>query len=74
MLALAELRGTLPEEAIALGLQPAIIEMSTELSGAVSGGLDALVDDIVGQLTSWGHDCTRRAGACADARASVAVS
>lgn len=78
VLALAELRGTLPEEAIALGLQPAVIEMSTELSGAVSGRLDGLVGDIVRQLTSWGHDCTRRAGAhagaCADARPSVIVS
>lgn len=61
VLALAELRGTLPDEAIAIGLQPAAIEMSTELSDAVERGLDDLVVDVVGVLRAWGHHCKRKA-------------
>lgn len=65
VLALAELRGTLPKEAMAIGLQPAVIEMSADLSDAVRRGLDDLVDDIVRVLAGWGHRCirTRSAGA-----------
>jgi hydrogenase maturation protease len=77
VLALAELRGTLPEEAIAIGLQPAVISMTTELSDVVSCRIDELVTDIVRQLAGWGHGCTRRprvdAGRCEDARSTVPV-
>ena len=60
VLALAELRGTLPGEAMAIGLQPATIEMSLELSDDVLCALDDLVVDVVGLLESWGHRCARR--------------
>jgi hydrogenase maturation protease len=59
VLALAELRGTLPEEALAMGLQPAEIRMSTDLSDPVSRGLDKLVDEVVRLLERWGYRCVR---------------
>lgn len=59
VLALAELRGTLPGEALAMGLQPAEIRMSTELSDAVSRGLDKLVNEVVRLLERWDHPCVR---------------
>lgn len=59
VLALPELRGTLPEEAVAIGLQPVVVEMTTELSDIVSRRVDELVCDIVRQLAGSGHGCTR---------------
>lgn len=43
VLALGELRGTLPGRMVAIGLEPAVVEMSTELSPAVAAALPALV-------------------------------
>ncbi|UCG75617.1 MAG: HyaD/HybD family hydrogenase maturation endopeptidase [Gemmatimonadota bacterium] len=61
VLALAELRGTLPEETVALGLQPARVEMSDRLSPEVEASLDAVVDACVERLRSWGHRARPRA-------------
>lgn len=55
VLALAELRGTLPETIMAVGLQPATVTMSTALSPAVAAAVPALVDRVVGVLAAWGH-------------------
>jgi hydrogenase maturation protease len=63
VLALAELRGTLPEHTAAVGLQPERVEMSTELSDVVRERLDALVMTVVGLLAQWGHVCTPRVAA-----------
>ena len=63
VLALAELRGTLPTETIAMGLQPARVEMIESLSDALRDGLDGLVTRVVRQLTEWGHACTPRTAA-----------
>jgi len=60
VLALAELRGTLPEYTTAIGLQPARIELSEELSDVVREGLDHLVATAVRLLAEWGHVCTPR--------------
>jgi hydrogenase maturation protease len=60
VLALAELRGTLPEYTTAIGLQPERIELSEELSAVVQDGLDHLVATAVGILAEWGHVCTPR--------------
>jgi hydrogenase maturation protease len=60
VLALAELRGTLPAETVAVGLEPAAVEMSTELSDQLQARLDALVAAVVRQLAVWGHVCTAR--------------
>ena len=63
VLALAQLRGTLPRELVALGLQPERIEMSTELSPAVADRLGDLVEAAARTLAGWGVDCFPMAGA-----------
>jgi hydrogenase maturation protease len=60
VLALAELRGTLPEHTTAIGLQPAAIEMSNELSDVLRCGLDELVQSVIRSLRAWGHHCSER--------------
>jgi hydrogenase maturation protease len=60
VLGLAELRGTLPEETVALGLQPARVELAHELSAALRDHLDDLVAAAVRQLEEWGHVCLRQ--------------
>jgi hydrogenase maturation protease len=57
VLALAELRGMLPRDLIALGLQPQRIEMSTDLSHPVAARLDDLVRAGVATLEQWGFGC-----------------
>lgn len=61
VLALAELRGTLPEDTVALGLQPARIALSHGLSDVLAGRLDALVGQVVAALAERGHRATPRA-------------
>ena len=55
VLALAELRGTLPEEVVAIGLQPGRVEMSARLSPEVEARLDDMVERCVERLRRWGH-------------------
>lgn len=55
VLALAELRGTLPT-ILALGLQPAVIEMRTELSPILEARLPDLVGAAIECLEGWGHE------------------
>ena len=57
VLALAELRGTLPDDTVALGLQPAHIEMGTELSAVLRCRVDDLVALVVRELADRGHEC-----------------
>ena len=59
VLAVAELRGTLPQQMTAIGLQPAAVELSNELSDVLSGRLEDLVSSVVRLLGSWGHACIR---------------
>lgn len=53
VLALAELRGTLPQETVAIGLQPGRVETGCELSEAVRTRLDDLVAAVEQQLAAW---------------------
>jgi hydrogenase maturation protease len=57
VLALAELRGTLPERAAAVGLQPDTIALSIGLSDVLRRRLDEVVESAVRQLQAWGHHC-----------------
>src|SRR5574341_2272777 len=61
VLALAQLRGTFPEHAVALGIQPATVEFGNALSEIVRCRLDELVRAVVAQLERWGHACEPRA-------------
>ena len=54
VLALAELRGTLPSHVIALGIQPARVEMSTAFSPEVAARLDQFVHLAAETLYDWG--------------------
>lgn len=55
VLALAELRGNLPRETIAMGIQPDRLELSLDLSGVVAAGLPSLLADVEDLLHRWGH-------------------
>jgi hydrogenase maturation protease len=59
VLALADLRGRLPEDSAALGLEPDRVEMDAELSECAAASLPALVDRIIALLRSWGHAAYR---------------
>jgi hydrogenase maturation protease len=56
-LAVAELRGRLPNDVVAIGVQPERVALGTELSAPVAQRLDALVRAVVAQLEHWGHAC-----------------
>lgn len=54
LLAVAELQGFSPQEMVLWGVQPAILEMGTELSSAVAAQMDTLVDRVLAELAGWG--------------------
>jgi hydrogenase maturation protease len=60
VLAVAELRGTLPVMTRAIGLQPERVEMSVGLSETLEHELDSLMATIVRQLEEWGFACRPR--------------
>ncbi len=55
VLALAELRGRLPRDAVAIGLEPERVELGCGLSATLAEGLDALVERVAERLAAWGH-------------------
>jgi len=55
VLALAELRGTLPRETLAMGIQPDRVELSLNLSSIVESRLPGLLSDVENLLRRWGH-------------------
>jgi hydrogenase maturation protease len=67
VLALAELRGTLPPDTVALGLQPASVELRNSLSDTLRCAVDDLVAVVAQELTRRGYPADRSAGAPAHA-------
>lgn len=67
VLALAELRGTLSPDTVAIGLQPAVVELSSEISDAVRARLDDCVSAVVRRLEQWGMPCLPMPAAPANA-------
>jgi hydrogenase maturation protease len=59
VLALAELRRGLPARLVAMGLQPARVEMFDGLSPEVECRMDELLAAVVGRLAQWGHIARR---------------
>lgn len=55
VLALAELRGTLPPDTVALGLQPQSVELCNSLSDILSCRVSILADAVVQELARRGH-------------------
>ena len=62
VLALAELRGTLPPEVVALGAQPERLELATELSAPLAARVGEIAALAAARLERWGHRCRRIAG------------
>jgi hydrogenase maturation protease len=58
VLAVAELRGTLPSDLVAIGLQPGRLEMSSGLSPELECQLDELLTAVLEQLERWGCACS----------------
>ena len=55
VLALAELRGSLPPRLVVIGLQPARVEMDSGLSPEVDAQMDQLLAVVLQQLERWGQ-------------------
>lgn len=55
VVAVAELRGTLPDHIVAIGFQPERVEMTTELSAVLTGNMEALLESVAQRLAVWGH-------------------
>jgi hydrogenase maturation protease len=60
VLALAELRGTLPHDVVAIGVEPESVEMRAGLSPLVDGAIDTMVALTLDRLEWLGHHCARR--------------
>ena len=60
VLALAELRGTLPEEIVAIGAEPGEVVLSTALTAPLTDAVEPVVLAVVARLARWGHECRRR--------------
>jgi hydrogenase maturation protease len=60
VLALAELRGTLPASLACLGLQPASVELRAGLSPPLAARLGPLAAAAAARLRAWGHPVRAR--------------
>ena len=65
VLAICELRGTLPRVTVAFGAQPQTIEMSTVLSAVLQARVDPVADLVAERLIALGHDVRRHQPAAA---------
>jgi hydrogenase maturation protease len=54
--AVAELRGTFPAEAVALGVEPEVVELQEGFSPSVDRAMPVLLEAAADQLRAWGHD------------------
>jgi hydrogenase maturation protease len=61
VLALTELRGTMPARVVAIGVEPERVELCTALSPVVEARMDEVIHAAVERLAAWGHACHRRA-------------
>lgn len=60
VLALAELRGTLPAETVAIGAEPEKVVFSTVLTQSLEDAVEPVLLAVVARLARWGHECRRR--------------
>ncbi|MBW2452717.1 MAG: HyaD/HybD family hydrogenase maturation endopeptidase [Deltaproteobacteria bacterium] len=54
LLAVADLQGYLPQQLVVWGVQPACIEMGTELTATVAAALPEVMEHLIAELRSWG--------------------
>ncbi len=62
LLAVAVLKGYLPDEVVFWGAQIEALGVGLELSSAVAAQVDALIDRILAELARWGVDAQRKTG------------
>jgi len=65
VLALAELRDSLPRTLMAIGVQPERVELNAALSPRVATAIGKMVALTLDQLQWLGHQCVRREPVCA---------
>ncbi len=53
LLAVAELQGHVPTRLVVWGVQPASIEMGTELTAMVASAVEPVMQKVLGELQSW---------------------
>lgn len=53
LLAVAELQGHVPTRLVVWGVQPASIEMGTELTAIVESAVEPVMQKVLGELQSW---------------------
>lgn len=58
VLALAALRETLPRRLVAIGIEPALVEMSTSLSPAVAAAMPRMLQRVAERLEALGCRCS----------------
>ena len=57
VLALADLRGTLPARTVVFGVQPAVVAAGMGLTPRVAAAVDIVVRRTAERLVSWGYRC-----------------
>jgi hydrogenase maturation protease len=62
LLAVAVLKGYLPDEVVFWGAQIEALGVGLELSSAVAAQVDALVEKVLAELARWGVDAQRKTG------------
>jgi hydrogenase maturation protease len=63
VLALAMLRGNMPDQIAAIGVEPEHVEMTMEISQPVMSAIDEIVSRTVARLAAHGHHCRPHAKA-----------
>jgi hydrogenase maturation protease len=58
--AVAELRGRFPAEAVALGIEPEIVQAYVPISDTVRATVPDLIEAVEDQLRAWGHELVSR--------------
>jgi hydrogenase maturation protease len=58
--AVAELRGHFPAEAVAIGIEPEIVQAYVPLSDVVRASVPELIEAVEQQLEAWGHELQPR--------------
>jgi hydrogenase maturation protease len=74
VVALCDLRGRFPRQALAIGLQPEHIAFGSGLSECVASRLDTVAGAVVHQLEAWGHACRPRAEPMAREGSEIGVA
>jgi hydrogenase maturation protease len=60
VLATAEWRGKLPDETVAIGVEPRVVKMGLELSPEVEKAIDGAIWLVIARLIQWGYRCMPR--------------